>query len=100
MVRPKRQETMENTEEGKSTPLTSHYRSTDTFGVDDGEVQGALRKSETLRDVTNYYQSKVTPPVKIKKEMSPEEMDRKFEAFIKKGKKERVESMRLDKEMV
>ncbi|KFK43418.1 hypothetical protein AALP_AA1G123200 [Arabis alpina] len=91
---------MENTlkmipEEGKSTPLTSEA----------SDVKPTLRKTEIFRDVTNYYQSTVKPPVKKKKkkkekELSPEEMDRKYEAYIKKGKKESLESLRLDKEMV
>lgn len=111
MAKPKRNETtMENTwkmvtEEGKSTPLTSHYRRSSTFALDAGEVQvqaqPALRKAETFRDMTNYQKSStVTPPVKMNKEMSPsrEELNRRVEAFIKKCKEERlVESMRLDK---
>ncbi|ESQ35730.1 hypothetical protein EUTSA_v10009955mg [Eutrema salsugineum] len=100
VAKPKRRETttLENTwkmitEEGKSTTLTSHYRRSDA-----GEVQPALRKSVTFRDMTNY-QKPPTPPVKIKKEMSPsrEELNRRVEAFIKKCKEERLESMRLDK---
>ncbi|CAA7020812.1 unnamed protein product [Microthlaspi erraticum] len=111
VAKPKRNETtMENTwkmvtEEGKSTTLTSHYRRSSTFGLDGGEVQvqvqPALRKAETFRDMTNYQKSStVTPPVKMNKEMSPsrEELNRRVEAFIRKCKEERlVESMRLDK---
>ncbi|VVA90936.1 unnamed protein product [Arabis nemorensis] len=94
--RPKRHETtkMENTL--KMIPEEGKFE----VDVDAGDVKPALRNSEIFKDVANnYYQSTVKPPVKMKKEISPEEMDRKFEAFIKKVKKERRESLRLDKEM-
>ncbi|KAG7653890.1 hypothetical protein ISN44_As01g011090 [Arabidopsis suecica] len=110
VVKPKRHETLENTwdmitEEGKSTPLTSsHYRKTSMSGLDaGGDVKPVLRKAETFRDVTNYRQSSptVTSPVKMKKEMSPsrEELNRRVEAFIKKCKEERLESLKLEKKV-
>ncbi|AEE28700.1 unnamed protein product [Arabidopsis thaliana] len=107
VVKPNRHETLENTwnmitEEGKSTPLTCHYRKTSMSGLNaGGDVKPVLRKAETFRDVTNYRQSSptVTSPVKMKKEMSPsrEELNRRVEAFIKKCKEERLESLKLEK---
>ncbi|CAE5957174.1 unnamed protein product [Arabidopsis arenosa] len=109
VVKPKRHETLENTwniitEEGKSTPLTSHYRKTSMSGLDaGGDVKPVLRKAETFRDVTNYrhLSPTVTSPVKMKKEMSPsrEELNRRVEAFIKKCKEERLESLKLEKKV-
>ncbi|KAG7591276.1 hypothetical protein ISN45_Aa01g003180 [Arabidopsis thaliana x Arabidopsis arenosa] len=109
VVKQKRHETLENTwniitEEGKPTPLTSHYRKTSMSGLDaGGDVKPVLRKAETFRDVTNYRQSSptVTSPVKMKKEMSPsrEELNRRVEAFIKKCKEERLESLKLEKKV-
>ncbi|KAL1222878.1 hypothetical protein V5N11_022181 [Cardamine amara subsp. amara] len=94
VVKPKRHENFENTL--KSTPLTSHYKRPDTFGLGASDVKPALRKAETFRDVTNYHQPPtVTTPVKMSP--SPEELNRRFEEFIKKGKEERLESLRLDK---
>ncbi|CAL9214518.1 unnamed protein product [Arabidopsis halleri] len=105
VVKPKRHETLENTwnmitEEGKSTPLSSHYRKTSMSGLDaGGDVKPVLRKAETFRDVTNYRHS--SPPVKMKKEMSPsrEELNQRVEAFIKKCKEERLESLKLEKKV-
>lgn len=88
------------TEEGKSTTLTSHFRRSDTFGLGTGgDVKPVLRKAVTFRDVTNYRQS--STPVKMKKEitLSREELNRKVEAFIKKCKEERLESLRLEKKV-
>ncbi|CAH2038292.1 unnamed protein product [Thlaspi arvense] len=110
VAKPKRYETtLENTwkiitDEGKSTSLTSQYRRSDTFvlGAGAGETQPALRKAVTFRDMTNYQKPPtVTTPVKMKKEMSPsrDELNRRVEAFIKKCKEERLESMRLDKDL-
>ncbi|KAG7645914.1 hypothetical protein ISN45_At01g011010 [Arabidopsis thaliana x Arabidopsis arenosa] len=109
VVKQKRPETLENTwnmitEEGKSTPLTCHYRKTSMSGLNaGGDVKPVLRKAETFRDVTNYRQSSptVTSPVKMKKEMSPsrEELNRRVEAFIKKCKEERLESLKLEKKV-
>ncbi|CAN8294264.1 unnamed protein product [Cochlearia groenlandica] len=108
--KPKQQQeekTMENTwkmitEDENSTSLTTHYRRSDTLKLGDGEVKHALRKAETFRDMTNYQKSTTvtaSTPVKMKKEMSPsrDELNRRVEAFIKKCKEERIESMRLDK---
>lgn len=76
MVTPKRENKWKIiSEEGMSTPLTSHYPRPDTFGLVAGGyvLKPALRISETFRDVTNYHQSSmtVTPPLKMKKEMLP-----------------------------
>lgn len=92
------------TEELKSTPLTSHScRRHETLRLAAGETQPVFRESETFRDITNNYPMSptVTPLVKMGKEMSPslEELNRKFEAFIKKGKEEILESRRLDEEV-
>ncbi|CAA0190447.1 unnamed protein product [Arabidopsis thaliana] len=109
VVKPKRDNKWKTiSEEGTSTPLstsTSHYQRPDIFGLGaGGDVKPSLRKSETFRDVTNYYHQSsltVTPPVKMEKEMLPslEELNRRIEAFIKKVKEERLESLRLDKEV-
>ncbi|CAD5312399.1 unnamed protein product [Arabidopsis thaliana] len=104
VVNPKRDNKWKTiSEEGTSRPLsTSHYQRPDIFGL--GAGGDSLRKSETFRDVTNYYHQSsltVTPPVKMEKEMLPslEDLNRRIEAFIKKVKEERLESLRLDKEV-
>ncbi|KAF3609226.1 hypothetical protein DY000_02044987 [Brassica cretica] len=90
-------------EELESTPLTHHSWGPETLRLEAGELQPVLRESETFRDITNNYpiSSTVTPPVKMKNETSPslEELNRKCEAFIKKGKEEIVESLRLGKDV-
>lgn len=106
MVKPKWHEStwkMMVREELESTPLTHHSWGPETLRLEAGELQPVLRESETFRDITNNYpiSSTVTPPVKMKNETSPslEELNRKCEAFIKKGKEEIVESLRLDKDV-
>ncbi|CAG7868587.1 unnamed protein product, partial [Brassica rapa] len=80
------------TEELESTPLANHSWSPETLRLGAGESQPVLRESETFRDITNNY------PMT---EMSPslEELNQKFEAFIKKGKEEMLDSLRLDKDV-
>ncbi|KAF8090668.1 hypothetical protein N665_0469s0005 [Sinapis alba] len=92
------------TEELKSTPLTSHSWRHETLRLAAEETQPVLRESEIFRDMTNNYPMSptVTQPVKMRKEMLPstlEELNRRFEAFIKKGKEEILESLRLDKDV-
>ncbi|KAG2267912.1 hypothetical protein Bca52824_062467 [Brassica carinata] len=108
VVKPKRHENtpkMMVTEELESTQLTGQYSwRQETLRLDAGETQLVLRESETFRDVTNNYpilSPTVTQPVKMRKEMLPslEEMNRKFEAFIKKVKEEILESRRLDNDV-
>ncbi|CAN7040318.1 unnamed protein product [Brassica oleracea var. botrytis] len=84
------------TEELESTPLANHSWSPEALRLGAGESQPVLRDSETFRDITNSYP--ISPTVT---EMSPslEELNRKFEDFIKKGKEEMLNALRLDKDV-
>ncbi|GMI93386.1 hypothetical protein like AT1G61260 [Hibiscus trionum] len=127
VAKPKRHETLENTwkmiTEGRAMPLARHLKKSDTWenhGRDINNVEAladstaAVKKSETFRDRTNYYQSspvQVSSPssasaVKLRKEpsLSQDELNRRVEAFIKKFNEEmrlqRQESLNQYMEMV
>uniref|UniRef100_A0A0V0HC33 Putative ovule protein n=2 Tax=Solanum chacoense TaxID=4108 RepID=A0A0V0HC33_SOLCH len=108
--------------EGRHVPLTRHMKKSDTFhihgrhvaAVDDDAPeenensttfppqhhhQRHVLKSETFKDRTNYVSpsySPSPPAVKIRKDpsLSSDELNRKFEAFIKKFN----EDMRLQRQ--